>query len=79
METKYILGVKVVTAMAISMIAYAILNPVITIYSTVVAQGYTCPPTNNEMCLIIQPVVSLVIPIFAIFFVVFSIFEVFIK
>lgn len=79
METKYILGAKVVVAMAISMIAYAILNPVMAIYSTAVGQGYACPATNNEMCLIMQPVVSLVIPIFAIFFVIFSIFEVFIK
>lgn len=79
METKFILGAKIVTAMAFSMIAYAILTPVITIYSAIVSQGYSCSATNNEWCNILQPVVTLVIPIVAIFFVIFSIFEVFVK
>lgn len=68
---------RLLVAFVLAVLTYTILTPIITIYGRITVL-FTCD-TSNFACAIVQPFLTIVIPIIALFLCVWAIFEVFYK
>jgi len=71
------LGISLIVALAIAIMIYALLNPIVVWYLTYVPGFFTC--SANTTCDIIAAFIGYGAPILALFLCVASVFEVFLK
>lgn len=79
MDFKYRLGVSLVSALVISMIIYAVFSPIITWYFNSINGLFSCGSTMVTFCDITNMMLTVAVPLFAVFLAIAGIFEVFLK
>ena len=78
MDFKTRLGASFIVALVIAIMVYAFLNPVVVFYLDIVPTLFSCG-TSGLSCEISSMLISIAVPLFALFLCVASVFEVFLK